>query len=111
VVCDGDGAISGTQQGTYYGLFQAKIESEEALVRINIFDFPGWEVTANEKKVTHFIPNEEEWGRMYIMLPKGEHKVYAQLLNTPVRTWSNIVSFISWGILILVVLFRRKLDY
>lgn len=107
-VVDGEGAISGTDQGTYWGVFNTKVESETALIRINIFDFPGMKVYMDGNEITHFIPEEEEWGRMYVVVPSGTHKVYVQLLNTPVRTASNIISFVAWGILVGILVFANK---
>ncbi len=106
---DGDGAISGSDVGTYWGIFNAQIETDTALVRINIFDFPNWKVYMDGREITHFIPDDEEWGRMYIVVPQGKHQVYAQLLNTPVRTASNIISFVSWGLLFGVWMFYRPM--
>ena len=48
----------------------------------------------------------EERGWMWIDLPKGNHLIYAQFFNTPVRTLSNIISFVSW--LWLVVYFTMR---
>lgn len=106
-VVEGEGSILGSDQGTYWGTFTTNVETETALIRINIFDFPGMKVYMDGKEITHFIPEEEEWGRMYIVVPQGTHKIYTQLLNTPVRIWSNIVSFASWGLFIGIVLFRQ----
>lgn len=107
-VVDGDGAISGTDQGTYWGMFATQVNTEKALVRINIFDFPGWKIYMDGKELTHFIPDEEEWGRMYIVVPEGKHQIYTQIFNTPVRTWSNIISFVSWGALVGLLFFYRR---
>ncbi len=106
---DGDGSISGSDQGTYWGLFNTQIETDTALVRINIFDFPNWKTYMDGREITHFIPDDEEWGRMYIVVPQGKHQVYTQLLNTPVRTVSNIISFVAWGLLFGMLVFNRPL--
>jgi hypothetical protein len=106
-VMEGDASLSGLDQGTYWGLFSAKVEDENAVVRIGMFDFPGMQVQIDGKQVDHYIPDTEEWGRMYVDVPQGEHKVYVQLLNTPVRTVSNIISFVCWGILIGLVVLKK----
>lgn len=103
-VVEGEGAITGSDQGTYWGLFNTTVDSDTALIRINIFDFPGWKVFIDDKEVTQFIPNEEEWGRMYIVVPQGSHRIYTQIINTPVRTVSNLLSFMAWGVLVGIVL-------
>ena len=106
-VMEGEASLSGLDQGTYWGLFNAKVEDEKAVVRIGMFDFPGMQVSIDGKVVDHYIPDTEEWGRMYVDVPQGEHKVYVQLLNTPVRTISNIISLVCWGVLIGLIVFRR----
>lgn len=106
-VMHGDGTIIQAQQGTYWGKFSALIESSNAEVRINIIDFPEWKVFVDGDEVETFLGHEEMWGRIYINLSQGEHLVYTQLFNTPVRTVSNIISLASWGILIFVI-FGKK---
>lgn len=110
-VMQGEGEISSAEQGTYWGLFNADIASEEALVRINIFDFPGWRVFvkegANSEEIETFVPEEEKWGRMWVKLSKGEHLVYAQIFNTPVRTAGNLISLVSWSLLLTYPVWRR----
>lgn len=109
---DGEGVVLGTEQGTYFSKFNVNIESEEAQVRLSTFYFPGWKVFVKEdstsKEIPTFIPEAEQWGRMWIKLPKGEHLVYAQLFNTPIRTWANIISLASWGVLFSYTLWKRS---
>ncbi|MCH7640942.1 hypothetical protein IID22_01915 [Patescibacteria group bacterium] len=99
-VLEGKGSITKASQGTNWAKFDANIESEEAQVRINIFYFPNWKVFVDGDEIGTFIPEDEKLGRMNISLGQGEHLVYAQLFNTPVRTWSNIISIFSWFVVI-----------
>jgi len=103
-VLDGAGSITKAGQGTYWANFDVNIESEEGWVRINIFDFPNWRVFVDGVETESFIPEDEKLGRIHISLPKGEHLVYAQLFNTPVRKWSNLISLFSWFVVIVVSL-------
>lgn len=76
---------------------RAKIRmDEEGDVRVNIFKFPGWKVFIDGKETQVFIHEKEEWGRMYIKIPQGEHEVAAKLTNTPVRTAGNTISLLTW---------------
>lgn len=106
----GEGEIISELEGTYWAKFTAQIDSDESLVRINILDFPNWRVFSKNTEIETFIPEEEEWGRMYIALSKGEHFIYAQLFNTRIRTISNVISFVSWATL-LILLFRKKIKF
>ncbi len=109
-VIDGKADIYDSSYGSYWTLFKIRAE-EEVSVRINTFYFPEWKVFVKEdsssKEIPTFIPQDEEWGRMWINIPQGEHLIYAQIFNTPVRTWANIFSFFSWAILVFVLLYKK----
>ncbi|MEJ2441715.1 MAG: hypothetical protein P8Y06_02235 [Patescibacteria group bacterium] len=107
-VMGGEGQISKGESGTYWAKFNVDIESENSLVRIDIFKFPNWKVTVDGQEVDTFIPEDEKWGRMYIDVPEGEHEVYAQLYNTWPRTLGNIISLISLGGLLVFIKCKRK---
>ncbi|MBU0570230.1 hypothetical protein KKB40_05675 [Patescibacteria group bacterium] len=107
-IIDGEGSIEKGEQGTYWAKFNINVESEKAQVVINIFYFPGWKAYVDGVEVNTYIPDEEEWGRMWIEVPEGEHLVYVQLFNTPVRTFGNITSLISWIGLGAVVLKKKQ---
>ena len=106
----GEGWVEKAEQGTYWGKFDVIVESEKAQVVVNIFDFPGWKAYVDGIEVKTFIPEEEEWGRMWIEVSQGEHLVYVQLFNTPVRTIGNIISLISWAGLLSYPLWRKRVE-
>ena len=111
-VIEGEALISDTSQGSYWLLFNIDAK-KDTVIRINTFYFPDWRVfikeNSNSVEIPTYIPDEEEWGRMWIDLPAGEYIVYAQIFNTPVRTWSNIISIVSW-VLLLGFIFRKKIN-
>ena len=100
--------ISNESQGTNWATFDINVASEKADIRIEIFDFPGWKTFIDGKEVEHFVPESEEWGRMYITVPMGVHMVSAKFSDTPVRRFSNLVSFVSWGGLLGYLIVKRK---
>lgn len=99
-----EGIITEPEQGTYWAKFRVDTSQDDAEIRINIFDFPNWRITLDGQPIDHYVPYEEDWGRMYIKIPAGNHLVYAQLYNTPVRTVSNVISLFSFVILIVAVI-------
>ncbi|MGB6882106.1 MAG: hypothetical protein WBD86_02305, partial [Microgenomates group bacterium] len=107
-IMQGEGEVAKAEQGTYWAKFNTNIESEDSLVRINIFQFPNWKVTVDGQEVETFVDEDEVWGRMYIRVSKGEHLVYAQLYNTAPRTIGNIISVISWAGLVTFPYWRKK---
>lgn len=103
----GKGEISEMEQHSNSASFKVAVESEEAIVRIHIFQFPGWEVFVDGKETETFV-GEDDWGRMNITVSKGEHEVLAEFVNTPVRTAGNLVSLFSWLALLTVPIWRRR---
>jgi hypothetical protein len=89
------------KQGTDWAEFNAKVEGDSGVVRINLLYFPGWKVWVDGKQVKVNIPEEEEWGRMWIDLSQGEHSVSARFTNTLTRSVSNAISIFSLAFLLL----------
>ncbi len=94
----GEGNISNYQKGTDWVKFKAKVETEESQIRIPIFYFPQWTVLADGKVLD--ISYDNEFALLDINLDKGDYEIKAFLRDTPVRTVSNIISFLSWLFLI-----------
>ena len=105
---EGTGSINDESQGTDWAKFNINVETENSKVRINIFEFPNWIIKIDGHEVGEFVPEEEVWGRMWIEVPKGEHKIEAKFTNTPIRTVSNYVSLISWLGLIVYLMLQFK---
>lgn len=106
-IITGDGTITNMQQGTNHASFDVDIK-KATNVRINIFSFPNWMVYVDDKLVQTTVPQTEKWGRMYLALNPGVHKIYAKLTDSTPRKVSNIVSIVAWSSLALVLLFRKK---
>ncbi len=100
--------VSKMEQGTDWARFS--VNSDKPLkIRIGIFQFPNWEVTVDDKKIETFMPVEERWGRMWIEVPEGEHVVVAEFKDTPIRTFSNILSLLSWlGLVGYLIAIKKK---
>lgn len=93
---EGEGEIRSAQSGTDWMIFQANVSTESAVLRVNQFDFPEWEVTVNGQEVEEYVKEGEEWGRFYIDVNNGLNNVEIELQNTPIRLIGNYVSLISW---------------
>jgi hypothetical protein len=109
-ILEGEGEIIDPKQGTNWAEFNVKIDSDEAMVRIGIFQFPDWQVFMDGDQIETKVPEEEKWGRMWIEIPRGEHKITARFYNTPIRTVANTISLFSWGILLTFPIWRKKLS-
>ncbi|MBI3396999.1 hypothetical protein HY045_00825 [Candidatus Woesebacteria bacterium] len=106
-VLQGKGNIQKAQEGTSWAKFDANISSETAKVRIGIFKFPNWVTRVDGSVAYSYVDKNEQWGRMYVDLTRGNHKVELKLENTPIRSVSNIASLITWTLL-GVYLFKIK---
>jgi hypothetical protein len=107
-VVSGEAVVTDEKKGTNWAEFKINIESEEAQIRVNIFKYPDWRAFAGGNEVTVFVDEEEEFGRMYLRLPKGSHDVSLKLYNTPLRKTSNTISLIAWAGLITFLISKRK---
>ena len=108
-ITEGKGFLKSLEEGTYWAKFVANIDSESSKIRINTLKFPGWKAFVDGRESDIFIDKDEKWGRMAISVPKGEHLVYVQLFNTPIRTFSDIVSLISFSAFGFALLKKRKM--
>ncbi len=106
-IISGKGNISNLSEGTNHLEFNSSISSETATVRINTYQFPDWKTFIDGQEVKNTVPEGEKWGRMYIEIPKGEHKISARLYDTLVRKMGNILTVISW-ILLAIVVFKKS---
>lgn len=104
---NGEGEISETKQITNYAEFLVNVKSDEAYLEIGIFEFPGWRVYV-DGKITQTKVGNDELGRMHITIPRGNHQVQARLENTPVRTTGNMISLVSWALLLTTPIWRKK---
>lgn len=91
------------QKGSNYQT--GKIEVlEDSIIRLPLFDFPGMEVKINNQKV-NYKNNDcrgEEFcfGLITFNIPKGKHTISARLTDTPVRSISNIITMLSFAVIL-----------
>jgi hypothetical protein len=102
-----DVKITNVTEGTNWASFDY-FASEDSTLRINTMDFPRWQAKLDGNNIAKYIPDTEEWGRIYIDVPAGQHKVDLNLENTPVRTISNIISLLAWFSLIPLLFYKPK---
>jgi hypothetical protein len=81
--------------------------SENATVRIPLYDFPGMEVKIDGKKINHInndCRNQEFClGLISFTIPKGDHIVKIFLNDTPIRRFGNILTLISLATVLYLV--------
>lgn len=106
-IVSGSGEITEAKQKTNFAEFIAKANDGSAQVRVNILQFPGWKVFIDGVEVETTV-GDDDWGRMHVTVPQGEHKVDVVLQDTLVRQLGNTISVVAWLALITVPLWRRR---
>lgn len=79
--------------------------SDNTVVKLPLYDFPGWIVKVDNKKVA--IDHHNELGLITFNVSSGKHFVYATLTNTPIRFIGNLLTVIFFP-LALYFIFRSK---
>lgn len=81
--------------------------STEALsrVKLNQYFFPGWNINIDQKPVKmSYLMKGDDYGLMEFDLPAGKHLLDAKFNETPVRRFADIVSIISYFLVITYLL-------
>ena len=85
--------------------YKFKVDAkEDSLLRINEYYYPGWIAYVNNKEVP--INYSNLYGIISLSVSKEKNFVELRLLETPLRKFSNIVSFTSFILLILLLVLR-----
>lgn len=106
LIVKGKGEVLESIQGTNWAKFKVN-SGEDLVLRINLFEFPNWEIIVDGKLAKSFIPEEELYGRMYLNTTKGQHVVTLTLKDTPIRIISNFISLIAWDYLLYLFLGKK----
>ncbi len=106
-IINGKGMVSDQNLGTNWANFTVNVNSD-SVVRINLFQYPVWNATIDGKPTKIYVAETEVYGRMYVNIPAGDHKVDLKLTNTPIRIWANSISLLSWGLLLSYPLWKKK---
>lgn len=110
-ILDGDAQILNYEKHSSLQKGRVSVESETALIRIPLFDFPGMEVRVNDAVVTHTHDNCEGqpycFGTISFVVPYGIHTIQTRLRNTPIRSLGNIITLVS-GLALTVYVTKKN---
>ena len=85
----------------------SQVDSQQpSRVRVNTFFFPGWEIAVDGVPIPVSI--EDIWGRMLVDLPPGSYTLTVQLRDTPLRSASRWISFLTAVLLLAAVIRPRR---
>lgn len=105
-VLEGEVQFISYKKGSNYQLGEIEVKGT-GVVRLPLFDFPGMEVKIDGKKVSH--RHDDCRGQEYCLglitfdLPAGYHLIKAQLIDTQIRKIGNIITLISFILLLVLV--------
>lgn len=105
-ILTGETEISDFQEGTNWFKFQANTESH-TIVRLSQYYFPDWRVMMDGKQAVVEYTNNN-LGLMTFILGKGMHQVEGRLYDTPIRTFSNVVTIFGIGLVFVLILLQLK---
>lgn len=75
---------------------------EPGSVELQTYDFPGWKYYLDSKEIVGY-KLDPLLGRPQFEVPTGTHDLVAILTNTPIRSVGNLLSAISWAILVAII--------
>ncbi len=103
-IIEGKVDIAKGKKGTNWQEWQVIVNSESARIQLPLYYFPNWQVRVDENIVEFNYDNE--LGLITFSVDKGEHKIVAKLIDTPIRSFSNIASMI--GLISIPIYLKRK---
>ena len=95
---DGDGNIYNFTKGSNWQKFTADATTDKARIRLQLFDFPGWQVLVNGEKA--IINNDNELGLITFDVFKGTNEIIVSLNKTKKQLVADTISLLSWIFLV-----------
>lgn len=92
MVKDGEAQVIDFQSRSNSWSFKINVQ-KAANIEVPVFDFPNWQVYANGLNITH--SHQNYLGRISVNLNPGTYKIVGRFNNTPIRTFSNLISLLS----------------
>jgi hypothetical protein len=103
VVLKGEGVIKDLKTSSFS--FDFKVEAQTPTVlRVNTFNFPGWKAWIDGEPT--MIDDQNKYRLITLNISKGAHWVSVKFTDTLTRRIGNIISFLSW-LLVLSFFLRR----
>lgn len=80
---------------------------KESRVIFRVLDFPGWEFKVDGKKAQINSKEPGYEGIITAQVPTGEHLLSLKFRETPIRQFSNILTFVSFAALLVIAIYGR----
>mgnify|MGYP001563193482 CR=1 FL=1 len=110
-VMRGQAKVTNPYQKSNFASFDVDVTDAESQIRVGIFKFDGWRAYVDGRETEIYVPEEEQWGRSWIKVTGGVHKITFKFANTPIRTIGNAISIASWLLLPALIIWRKRLSF
>jgi len=100
-ILKGDLNISEIKNLPHQKIYQIH-STKGGVLRINTYNFSGWEVTIDGKNT--FINDQNKLKLITVKIPPGKYEVTVEFQNTPIRTLGNYLSLFSLIIMVFLSL-------
>lgn len=104
LVINGKATVTDFVNRSNWWSFKVTVE-ESTAIELPIFDFPNWQVYKNGQKMAHSHNNY--LGRIMVDLPAGEYELKGKLENTAVRTFSNMISVLTFLSIVFILVYGK----
>ena len=103
IIISGDVGIHYADKRSNYFSTEIDVYSDSATIQFPIMYFPNWTVYRNSSEEPYPISYDNELGLIQVDIPKGSNLLQLWFENTPIRTASNLISFVSIGVFVLLL--------
>lgn len=100
-ILTGSSEVSDFKEGTNWITFRVNSKSH-TIIRLSKYYFPNWKVFVDGKEIK--IDYENNLGLITFILGVGNHQIKAKLNDTPIRTFSNLITILGFGLLCILLL-------
>jgi hypothetical protein len=106
-VVEGEASVSQYRKKSDFWRFTVDVVgTNNATIEVPVFEYPEWETVIEQTRVEHSY--NPETGVIRINVPPGNHSVSGWFRNTPIRKTANVISLISFGSMILLMILKGQ---
>ena len=103
----GEASFVEKERESTHHIYIVNVGSSGARIQENTLYFPGWKVLVDGVLVPIQFQDPAHRGLLTFEVPSGQHKIDVVFGETKLRTISNILSILSFAVLLLVVIIVR----
>ncbi|MDD3999135.1 MAG: hypothetical protein PHR98_03500, partial [Candidatus Shapirobacteria bacterium] len=106
IVLEGEVDFIKYYKNSYYSHAYFSVSTPTATVNLPIVYFPNWKLVIDGKRTDYKI--DPTLGLIQLEVDKGEHNYELKFTNTPLRTFANLLSLLSLGSFIILIIREKK---